>query len=217
MTAIEPKSEQSAEDKTKERWSDLIFGVRRSIRYHNFRRKFFDSLSVWADFLIIISAGTAGAFAIGEPTKSTLTIILSGAIAIIGTLDLVIGFKTKARDYHDLVKDFSALEREMTAASDNKTKENLAKFKNKRLEIQEEEPPILRVLNNYCHNELCRATDKDHKYYVRIFFFQSWLKQWFDVFPSTMKSYGSIEEAKAKKQAARAALRNSPTASPAET
>jgi hypothetical protein len=204
-------AEHIAEAKrVREKWSDLIFAVRRSIRYHNRRRKFFDALGVWADFLIIISAGTAGAFAIGEPLRNNWTIVLSGIIAVIGTLDLVIGFSNKARDYHDLVKDFSSLEREMTAARDAKTQENLSKFIIRRLEIQDEEPPILRVLNNYCHNELCRATEKDRKYYMRIYWFQSWLKQWCDAFPSLMKSYGSIEEAKEKKNAAKAALRNNP-------
>ena len=196
--------ERKAADKVNQKWSDLLFGVRRSIRYNTRRRKFFDAFSVWADFLIIISGGTAFGFAIGEPQKNIWTIALSGGVALIGTLDLVIGFKNKARDYHDLAKDFSALEREMTSASNSKTPENLAKFRNRRLEIQEEEPPILRVLNNYCHNELCRATDQDHKYYVRIFFFQSWLKQWCDAFPSTMKTYGRIDEEKEKKRAEKA-------------
>ena len=206
--------EQKASDRIRQGWSDLIFGVRRSIRYHTRRRKFFDALSVWADFLIIISGGTAVAFAVGEAKKSKATVILGAIIAVVGTLDLVIGFSTKARDYHDLVKEFSALEREMTAAGDAKTKENLAKFKNRRLEIEEEEPPILRVLNNYCHNELCRATDKDDKYFIKISWYQSLFKQWFDLFPSTMKSKAKIAEeqqAKTKAENDKAAVKKQTT------
>jgi hypothetical protein len=195
------------EEKIKAGWSDLLFGVRRSIRYHTRRRKFFDALSVWSDFFIIISGGTVVAFAVGEAKKSVATIILGGIIAVIGTFDLVIGFSTKARDYHDLVKRFSELEREMTLADASRTKEKLAAFRNKRLTIEEEEPPILRVLNNYCHNELCRAMGKDKKYYVKIAWYQSWLKQWFDVFPSTMETFERIEE---QKKAALEISRNKP-------
>jgi hypothetical protein len=183
--------------KIKLRWGELLFGVRRSIRYHTRRRKFFDALSVWADFLIIISGGTALAFAVGEPVKNKVTAVLAGIISLIGTLDLVIGFSTKARDYHDLVKEFSALEREMTLMDTNRTQENLAKFINRRLEIEEEEPPILRVLNNYCHNELCRATGKDKKYWVKINWLQSIFKQWLDVCPAHMKTFEQIEQEKA--------------------
>jgi hypothetical protein len=187
---------------TKTKWSDLLFGVRRSIRYHSRRRKFFDALKVWADFLIIVSGGTVVAFASAdEPKHKISTLIVGAVIAVIGSFDLVIGFSTKARDYHDLVKAFSALEREMTAVSDKKTSEDLKRFTNRRLEIEEEEPTILRVLNNYCHNELCRATGKEHEYHVEIGIFQTCFKQWFDWMPARMKTHGEIaklKEAKAK-------------------
>jgi hypothetical protein len=185
-------------EKINAKWSALLFGVRRSIRYHTRRRKFFDGLSGWGDFLTIITGGTVVAFAAGEAKHTALTAILGAAIAIISALDLVIGFSTKARDYHDLVKEFSELEREMTASDDKRTKENLAAFTNKRLAIEEDEPPILCVLNNSCHNDLCRALGKDSKYYVDIKWYQSWFKQWFDVLPSKMVTH---EEGMAKKKA----------------
>src|SRR5205807_849768 len=107
------------EEAQKEKWNDLLFAVRRSIRYHSYRRRFFERLSVWADFLVIISGGTVvgfSAFAIesSQPYYHWLTVFFGGIIANIGTFDLVIGFSTSARDHHDLAKDFSRLEREMT-------------------------------------------------------------------------------------------------------
>src|ERR1700722_12676848 len=97
------------EVKIKEKWSDLLFGVRRSIRYHTHRRKFFDKLSVWSDFLIIISGGTVVGFASAGEMAShhrAWTIIFGAIIAIIGSFDLVIGFSNKSRDYHDLARAF---------------------------------------------------------------------------------------------------------------
>jgi hypothetical protein len=44
---------------------------------------------------------------------------------------------------------------------------------------------------------------------MRIWLFQSLFKEWFDVFPSSMKPNGKIEDEKAKKKAVKTALRNS--------
>ena len=71
-------------------------------------------------------------------------------------------------------------------------------IKNHRLEIEEEEPPKNAVLDCYCHNELCRAMDKKKAEYVRIYFFQSWFKQYFEVFPSLLKKYGDIKNESAR-------------------
>jgi len=181
--------------KIKEKWSDLLFGVRRSFRYHTHRRKFFDKLSVWSDFLIIISGGTVVGFACSNETgHRAWTIVFGALVAIIGSFDLVIGFSNKARDYHDLAREFSELERQMTAATDARTKENLILFTNRRLEIEEDEPPILQVLNCYCHNELVDALGLPKNEKVKISNPQSFFKQWFDLHPSTLQKFCDLKK-----------------------
>ena len=185
------------ESKIKEKWSDLLFGVRRTIRYHTHRRKFFDKLSVWSDFLIIISGGTVVGFASSSETGHRAWTILFGAlVAVLGSFDLVIGFSNKARDYHDLAREFSVLERQITAATDARTKENLILFSNKRLEIEENEPPILQVLNCYCDNELIKALGLPRNEMVKITFCQSLFKQWFDLNPTSLVKYKDLETKK---------------------
>jgi hypothetical protein len=177
-----------------EKWRALLYGVRRSIRYHTHRRKFFDKLSVWADFLVIVSGGTIVGFASADESGHRVWTIAFGAlVAIIGSFDLVIGFSGKARDYHDLAREFSELERDMITASEARTKENLTRFINRRLEIEEEEPPILQVLNCYCDNELMKALGVPEEHYVKITFWQSFFKQWFDWFPSELKKKRDIK------------------------
>src|ERR1700722_15874745 len=139
-------------------WNKLMFGVRRSIRYHLNRRQFFERWGKWTNFLLIISGSTVIALASeGGAKKNISTAAVGAVVAILSSIDLVVGFATKARDYHDLMKAFSALEREMTKAEQHLTQQKLAEFTNKRLSIEEDEPPTLRVLDMYCHNELCLA------------------------------------------------------------
>lgn len=173
------------ETKLKEKWNDLLFGVRRSVRYHTHRRKFFDKLKVWADFLVIVSGGTVVGLATAE-VKNAWTIGFGAFIGIIGSFDLVVGFSGRARDHHDLAKEFSELEREMTAV-DERTEKELKRLTNRRLQIEEEEPPILQVLNCYCHNELVKALGHPEAQRTGITFLQSVFKQWFDWFPASLE------------------------------
>jgi hypothetical protein len=190
-------------EKIKDEWSNLLFGVRRTIRYHGRRRKFFDSLSVWTNFLTIVCGG--GAVVAAIKTETTIAAFAGGLAGVLAAFDLVVGFSTRARDHHDLCKEFSRLEREITASS--VTAENLANLTNKRLEIEDDEPPTLRVLNNYCHNELCRAMGEDKLDYVKIGIAQSCCKQFFDFLPSTMEKHRDIEERKAKQSSKLASKR----------
>ena len=175
------------EKKFKEKWNALLFGVRSSIRYHTHRRKFFDRLSVCSDFLIIISGGTVVGFAsAGESGHHVWTIVFGAIIAVIGSFDLVVGFSNKGRDHNDLAREFSSLERQMIAASNQRTEEKLILFTNQRLEIEENEPPLLLVLNCHCHNELIRALGLPENHKVKISIPQSFFMQWFDWFPSRL-------------------------------
>lgn len=174
-----------------DKWIDLDFAVKRSVRYHNHRRKFFDGLDVVSKFLIIASGTTVVGFATAASSDNgayhLVTIIVGAITAIIGSLDLVIGFSRRARDYRDLVRDFSQLEREITAVGDNRRDDAYAKFANRRLEIEENEPPVKRVLDCYCHNEVARSLGWPDDQMVKISRPQNLLKQWLDLCPESLK------------------------------
>jgi len=171
----------------------LLFAVRRSIRYHTHRRKFFERLSVASDFLIIVSGGTVVGFASASPeTHKAWTIFFGAFAAVIGSLDLVIGFSNKARDYRELARDFSQLEIRMMGVDDACDDKTLTELTNCRLEIEQNEPPVLRVLDSYCHNEMVRVTDyatyeESEGEKIEISFWQSVFMPWFDWYPSTLK------------------------------
>ena len=184
-------------------WDGLFFGVRRTVRYHLHRRKFFATLKVITDFLVIASGGTVVSLASSTESKSGWVIFSGAVTAIVGTLDLVLGFSDKARDHRDLVEAFSDLEAEMTA--DAIAKERLIEFTNKRLKLEVDEPPTKQVLNKYCHNELVIALDCPQENLAEIGFWQSLLKQFVDINPQNIKTFKQIEDARIAKEKAAAA------------
>lgn len=188
-------SEPDKEKKLKEKFHNLLFAVRRSIRYHTHRRKFFERFSVTSDFLVIVSGGTVVGFASASgPDHHAWTIFFGAFIAVIGSLDLVIGFSNKARDYRDLARDFSQLEMRMMEVAETYDEKTLITLTNRRLEIEQDEPPTLRVLDSHCHNELIRSMgyskDEAEKEKIKITFLQSVFMQWFDWYPSTLIKNG---------------------------
>jgi len=174
-----------------DKWVDLDFAVKRSIRYHNHRRKFFDTWDVVAKFLVIATGttvvGLASATSSGDEGHHVWTISVGAFTAIIGSLDLVIGFSRRARDYRDLVRDFSQLEREISTVGEKREEDNYVKFLNRRLEIEENEPPVKRVLDCYCHNEVARSLGWPDDEMVKISFWQRLFMQWFDIAAGSLK------------------------------
>ena len=60
------------------------------------------------------------------------------------------------------------------------TPERPAELKARRLQIEATEPPILRVLDAMCHNELLTALGGDEGQRARVTRLQRWLANWAD-------------------------------------
>lgn len=157
---------------------DLIFGIRRSIRYHNKRRMFFDRLNKINLFLSAISATAVVATVIGGAPKY-VQVIFSGLVVIFSTLDLVVGSPQMARLHSDLYRLFVELEREMVLAGENLSDDQLSLFAAKRLEIEAKEPSVMTALNLLCHNELARAEGYGKEYMADVPQWKAWLSQFF--------------------------------------
>ncbi len=176
--------------------SDLLFGVRRSIRYHNHRRRFFDAIDKAAKIFTVI-AGSA-TFASALSTHPRLTLAFAASVAVLSTIDLIIASAERARLHSDLAKRFAALEARILRHK-QPTRDDLNEFIAERLMIESDEPPALRVLDCRCHNELCQAMGKDDCEFVKIGFVQGLFSQVVDLWPSkiTKKRSSEIQEAKA--------------------
>jgi hypothetical protein len=190
-TVTEPSK---PEHSLKEKWDGLLFDVRRSVRYHNYRRKFFDFLSTWTNFLIIISGTSVVSFASRGEGGSPWVKFFGALAAILAALDLVIGFSTKSRDYNDLAKDFSRLEIAMNKIGDAYTNENFFDMFNTRLAIEQNEPPIKRVLDIYCWNELSISMGHDKSELYDIKLYQRLFMQFCDIAPQGINKFSSKKQ-----------------------
>lgn len=159
-------------------WDDLLFSVRRSIRYHNRRRMFFDRLHKVTNGIGVV-LGSAAVFTALKEIYPFLTILSAATIALFSAMDLIIGTAQMARLHTDLARRFIVLEKEMVMA-DEVSAETLKRLRAERLDIEAEEPPVLHVLNTICHNELMRAMGYEEGEMVRIAPIQRALAPFFD-------------------------------------
>ena len=175
------------ENKLRVKFHAQFFGVRKSVRYHTRRRQFFDRLGYITNFLIIITGGGT-VYGVSSESHHRLAIIFGSLAGLFSAIDLIIGCSNVARDHHDLARDFSELERQMVAAGDCPTEAQYIAFTNRRLEIEEEEPPKLCVLDVLCHNELVESGGYDEKHKRPIGRVQRFFAQFFD--------FGQIKKSK---------------------
>ena len=152
----------------------LLFGVRRSVRYHMRRCRFFDLFHSCTNAIGVI----AGSSAIFSALQAHPHVAASSAalVAVASAIDLVVGTGAMARLHNELAKKFIQLEKEIILSGEP-TEANLRTFTGSRLEIEAEEPPILRTLDGLCHNEMLRAEgytpDKSPDEFVRV----NWLQR----------------------------------------
>ena len=185
------------QERLEDEWHNLLFGVRRSIRYNARRRRFFDFLHRFTNAIGVIF-GSATFFTLLNKTDPLYPTVAAAFVTVFSTIDLVIGTATKARLHDDLCRQFIELERQMELAARPIDAQSLAKFTARRLEIEADEPPVHRVLDMMCHNELVRAMGYKRSELARILFYQRWLAHFFDVQDHNIKTYGELEQAKSK-------------------
>lgn len=145
--------EESLEDK----WDALLFGVRRSVRYHERRRHFFDSWNRVTSAISVVF-GSAAIATLLEGADKIWTVAAALAVTITSTVDLVVGTARQSWVHADLAKQFIDLEQEIVGSP--ATERNLIKYTSKRLEIEKEEPPVKRVLDIIAHNDMIMSDDR---------------------------------------------------------
>ena len=139
-----------------ERTYDLLFAVRRSVRYHDRRRRFYE---MWNTFTVagaVIGGSSAAAVFMADST--VVSAVLSAAVALLGATDLAVGTARCANRHGDLARQFISLEREFAHGRNLKNKE-YPELVRRRLEIEASEPPVLRLLDAMCHYEIMRSQD----------------------------------------------------------
>jgi hypothetical protein len=166
---------------------DLLFGVRRSVRYHSRRSFFFDRLSTYKNVLVLFF-GSATAFVVVRQLGPEVVAGAAVLVSLVGAIDLVIGTAKMARLHQDLMRRWLALEKDILGVREEAfDHECLCRFGADRLDIFAEEPPPLRVLNCMVHNELARAIGCHEQDFVPIRWYQRLFAQWFDLREDTLR------------------------------
>lgn len=138
----------------------LLFGIRRSVRYHRARERFFDGLGMLVSGLGVLGGSTAIATLLAQLKSPMASLVASAVVTASSALGLVVGTSARARRHSDLARSFVDLERAIVLAREIGGDE-LASFEARRLEIEAGEPPILRTLDLLCHNELARSMGRE--------------------------------------------------------
>jgi hypothetical protein len=164
--------------------NDLLFAIKRSIRYHHHRRRFFDRLD---EFIKIFSLVTgSGAFLTAMGAHQGLTQVFAALVALLSIISLVVGPAQAARLHEELARKFAKLELEIKRAG-RLDADKLDSFVADRLTIESDEPPVLRVLDTICHNELCRASGYESCEFYKIDPVQRFFANIIDLWPWRMK------------------------------
>lgn len=159
-------------------WEGLLFDIRRSVRYHNRRRAFYDRLDQFTNVISLIFGSTAIYSTLAD--ISNIWAVLSGAVVtIFSAINLVVGSSQRSRSHFDFAKSFVELETKMIAIV-APTEQQLREITAQRLSIEKDEPPVLRVLDCICYNEQLLAMDFSTDQMIKISFFQRMVAQFFD-------------------------------------
>jgi len=161
---------------TSQNYDDLLFGVRRSIRYHSRRQAFFESVNLWTNFLLVLLG--SGTVALATEDRYAVILGLGMSITLISSLKLVFAFGVKATRHAQFVRDFTLLERELCGDTSEIAVKTIIQ---KRLDLEAVEPPVMQLLDVLCHNELLRAMGSaDEKEQVAVTRWQRWTAQLFN-------------------------------------
>ena len=165
-------------------YNRLLFGVRRSVRYHSRRRQHYERLHNAVLFLaLVLGSVTVATFAaaIGADWPLWLKSLPAATVSLLAGLDLVVGSTRQAWLHADLARQFIDLERRLARGQTDLTPTLIEEVTAARLTIEATEPPVLRVLDTLCHNELLRAMGYDPAREVRVGFFQRLFAPFFDL------------------------------------
>ena len=129
----------------------ISFDVAKSMRYHAYRRSFFDRL----DKLVkVASIGTGGAtfLFLASSQETWWATVCALLVTSLTAFDTIIGFGNVARAHDKLYRDFTLLAREI-ARTTELSEAKLAEWAERRLEIEMEEPGTMDWLERVCSRE----------------------------------------------------------------
>ena len=184
-------SKETDTPETKDIYRDLLFDVRRSVRYHIRRQKFFRNfhrIVLFSSLMLSSVTVAALAEAVGTSWPLWLKVLPAATVSVLAGIDLIARSTEKSWQHSNLARQFIKLERRLVSGSADLDEELIRDVKDKRLKIEAAEPPVLRVLDTLCHNELMRAMGYKKDEMIKVNIIQRWCSPFFDLFESRIHS-----------------------------
>ena len=143
---------------------NLLTDCERSMRYHQARRRFFNSTHLGIQFLIFAfaSVGVSNLIVNLSSNAHTLTLIIIGLLAL---ASLVYGPAGKATLHASLYRGFTDLAGAISATPDASESDRVEWTRRIHL-LYGDEPPVYRALNAHCNNQMVIVLDSDEGYFV---------------------------------------------------
>ena len=187
-------SDEEREQIADEVWG-LDFDVAKSLRYHSYRRSFWEAWAYISKLLTIVSGTAVLVTLVGDKTAAAMA--LSIVVAITSSADVVFGFDTKARKNDSLYRNFSLLAQKIIDLRDP-TAADVAALRRARIEIEMEEPGKVDLLERRCAGEEARARGCNLRpswqlttWQIRLSQFSFWPTMWPATLPPENRHPGS--------------------------
>ena len=164
-------------DSVEAEYDELLFAVRRSVRYHRYRERFLDRVHEFGA-LATAFAGSATLVTLltDLPLGWTWVRLLAALVtALASTTELVFGPARAARRHDALAVSFLALEKDLIRAGSSPLPEVLVGLQTRRLDLEATEPLVYRVLDAICHDELVTALGVDPSHRSNV---TGWQRLW---------------------------------------
>ena len=150
-------------DPVEAEYDDRLFAVRRSVRYHRHRESFLDRVDQLGALLTALAGLATAATLLAElPARWTwVPLVAASVAALAGATELLFGPARGTRRHDSLAVSFLGLEKDLLRAGPSLTAEILVELQSRRLDLEAAEPPVYRVLDAVCHDELVTALGID--------------------------------------------------------
>lgn len=154
---------------------DLDFSFAKSIRYHAYRRSFWQALDHWSKILSVITGTAVVVTALGN-YGSTSKVMAIG-VALTSAADVIFGFGDRANRHDNLYRDWCRLQQRLLEKTELSLGD-IAKFKAKRLRIERDEPGVIDLLERRCAAEETIARGQEPRNSQKLTKFQTIFSQW---------------------------------------
>jgi hypothetical protein len=162
------------------------YGLSRLIRYCGKRQRFFDGLHKISIFVSAVAGSSAFVTVLANMPK--LAAWLTATIAVVSAIDNVVGFSERARKYSEQRTRYYDLYCDLVKVNPGRFSEDV--YRERKLRIDRDNPPILRVLDVVSRNEEDIARGYGHEETIYISPFRYALRHIFDIPPKRWISIG---------------------------